>query len=65
MANNKVKEQVCSFKNKKEGKEQGIKEGKIEGVKEVAKNLIKQGIDEAIISESTGLTIKEIEMLEK
>ena len=38
----------------------------VEDIKmEVAKNLLKQGIDENIISESTGLTIKEIEMLEK
>ena len=48
---------------KKEGKEQGIKEGKAQGIKEVAKNLIKQGIDEAIISESTGLTKEEIAKL--
>ncbi|MGN1268325.1 MAG: hypothetical protein ACI4U0_02335, partial [Candidatus Aphodocola sp.] len=48
---------------KKEGKEQGIKEGKAQGIKEVAKNLLKQGIDEAIISESTGLSKGEIAKL--
>ena len=51
----------------KEGIKKGVKEGKIEGKREqsisIAKSLLKNNIDIGIISESTGLSIKELEML--
>ncbi len=52
-----------------EGRKKGHKEGRIEGQKEasisIAKSLLKNNIDINIISESTGLSIKEIESLKK
>ena len=46
-------------------REEGIEEGKIEGLKEgkieIAKNMLKLNIDVKIISQSTGLSIEEIE----
>ena len=55
----------------KEGKEKGIKEGIKEGMKkgikenklETAKNMLNKGLDIELISECTGLDIKEIEKL--
>lgn len=50
-----------------EGIEKGIKEGRKEGIaqnkREIAKNMLKLGINEKIISESTGLTEEEIKKL--
>ena len=52
---------------KKQGKEEGLKEGLKEGAKEkaieIAKNSIKQGLDNKTISLITNLTIDEIEVL--
>ena len=51
----------------KEGKEEGLKEGKEEGLKEgkieIAKNMLKLNIDINIISQSTGLSVEEINKL--
>ena len=46
-----------------DGWNRGKKEGSAKVKMEVAKNLIKQGIDEVIISESTGLKKEEIAKL--
>jgi len=46
---------------KEEGKEEGLKEGEKNKSIEIAKNLLKLNIDVKIISQSTGLSIKEIE----
>ena len=56
---------------KEEGKEEGLKEGKQEGLKEgerngkleMAKILLQSGVDIKIISQSSGLSIEEIENL--
>ena len=45
---------------KKEGKNIGIKENKLE----IAKNLLKEKIDEEVISRVTGLTLKDIQKLQ-
>ena len=51
------------------GYENGITKGKEEGAKEekieIAKNLIKKGVSFEIVSESTGLSIGELEELNK
>lgn len=47
------------------GKADGLKEGIKEGKKEIAKNLLKEGIDIKIISSSTGLSINDINKLNK
>ena len=50
-----------------EGKALGIEEGKSIGIKEskleIAQNMIKEKIDENVISRVTGLTVKEIEKI--
>ena len=46
-----------------EGKAEGLVEGKIEANKAAAKKLLNLGVDIKIISESTGLTVEEIEKL--
>ncbi|MCP5048117.1 MAG: hypothetical protein GY940_13175 [bacterium] len=64
-------ERVAIKKGKKEGKVEGKVEGKIEGKIEgkkeqtvsIALELIKNGVDIAVISRATGLSIKEIERL--
>ena len=52
-----------------DGKAEGLEEGKKEGKKEekafIAKNLLNIGISIEVISESTGLSIKEVEELKK
>ncbi len=48
---------------KEEGKDEGIKEGKIEGKIEVARQMKQKNMDFSLISELTGLTIKEIEKI--
>ena len=48
------------YEAKRDGKEDGIKIGKKEAQIEIAKQLLKQGIEEEIISKATGLTEKEI-----
>jgi len=55
-------EKSISFK---EGKAEGISEGQKEKQIEIAKALIKNNIDYKIISESTGLSIEEINELEQ
>ena len=54
-------------KGLKEGKEEGLKEGREEGLKEksieIAKNMLKLNIDINIISQSTGLSVEEINKL--
>ena len=47
------------------GKADGLKEGIKEGKKEIAKNLLKEGVDIKIISSSTGLSINDINKLNK
>lgn len=47
------------------GKADGLKEGIKEGKKEIAKNLLKKGVDIKIISSSTGLSINDINKLNK
>ena len=47
------------------GKSDGLKEGIKEGKKEIAKNLLKEGVDIKIISSSTGLSINDINKLNK
>ena len=47
------------------GIEKGIEKGKEEGVKKVAINMLLRKLDEKIISESTGLTIEEIQKLKQ
>ena len=53
----------------KQGKEEGLKQGKEEGLKqgkeEMAKMLLQSGVDINIISQSSGLTIEEIQKLTK
>ena len=46
---------------KEEGKEEGLKEGEKNKSIEIAKNMLKLNIDVKIISQSTGLSIEEIE----
>ena len=46
-----------------EGKKQGLKKGKEEKAKEMAKILLQSGVDINIISQSSGLTIEEINNL--
>ena len=48
-----------------QGKADGLKEGIKEGKKEIAKNLLKEGVDIKIISSSTGLSIDDINKLNK
>ena len=54
---------------REEGKEEGLKEGKIEGLKEgkigIAKNMLKEGLDVNLISKLSGLSITEIEDINK
>ena len=49
----------------RKGKKEGKIEGKIEGKLEVAKRLIKKGIDEKIIIESTEINKEELLKLKK
>jgi len=55
-------------KGLKEGLKEGIKKGKEEGLKEksieIAKNMLKLNVDINIISQSTGLSIREIKSIE-
>ncbi|WP_353273404.1 Rpn family recombination-promoting nuclease/putative transposase [Wolbachia endosymbiont (group A) of Agelastica alni] len=46
---------------KKEGREEGREEGEVKAKIEVAKNLLKAGVSIDIISQTTGLTVDEIE----
>ena len=46
-----------------QGKAEGLVEGKIEANKATAKKLLDLGVDIKIISESTGLTVEEINKL--
>ena len=48
-----------------QGKADGLKEGIKEGKKEIAENLLKEGVDIKIISSSTGLSIDDINKLNK
>ena len=50
-------------KGRKIGIAQGIEKGKEEGMELVALNMLKKNLDIALISEITGLTVKEIEKL--
>ena len=50
---------------KEEGKEEGLKEGEKNKSIEIAKNMLKLNIDINIISQSTGLSITEIEDINK
>ncbi|WP_158736788.1 transposase [Alteribacillus sp. YIM 98480] len=47
------------------GMEKGIEKGIEEGIEIAARNMVKKGMDEAIISEVTGLTKEKIESLKK
>ena len=46
-----------------DGKAEGLEEGKKEEQITIAKNLLKKGVSSKIVSESTGLSIEEIENL--
>jgi len=48
---------------KKEGREEGRGEGREEGIREAALNMKKNGLDLGLISNITGLSIKDIEKL--
>ena len=50
---------------REEGREEGLKEGEKKGKIDIAKNMLKLNIDINIISQSTGLTINEINELNK
>ncbi|WPX96584.1 Rpn family recombination-promoting nuclease/putative transposase [Candidatus Bandiella euplotis] len=50
-------------KGREEGREEGIKKGKIERNYEIAKNMLSHNISAEIISQSTGLSIDEINNL--
>ena len=56
-------EQKGLNKGLEEGKEKGIKEGIQQKAIETAKNMLNKGLDIELISECTGLDIKEIEKL--
>ena len=45
------------------GKAEGLEEGAKAKEKEIAKNLLKKGVTPEIVSESTGLSIEELEEL--
>ena len=55
---------MAEEKGIKKGMEEGIKEGSKQKSVEIAKNLLKNNIDLIIISESTGLSEKEIKELQ-
>ena len=61
--NSQMKSAIKKSWNK--GKADGLKEGIKEGKKEIAKNLLKEGVDIKIISSSTGLSINDINKLNK
>jgi len=47
----------------KKGREEGLREGRKKGKEEMAKILLQSGVDINIISQSSGLTIEEINNL--
>jgi predicted transposase/invertase (TIGR01784 family) len=49
----------------KQGKEEGLKQGEMNKAKKMAKILLQSGVDINIISQSSGLTVEEIEKLFK
>ena len=61
--------EIGKIEGLKEGLDKGLKEGEKKGEKnksiEIAKNMLKLNIDINIISQSTGLTIEEINLLKK
>ena len=46
-----------------EGRAEGLAEGAAKSQREIAKNFLSKGIDIAVISECTGLTVEEIKAL--
>ena len=53
------------IEGQKKGLEKGHKMGRIEGIKETAKNLLNMKMNINDISKATGLSIKELKLLEK
>jgi predicted transposase YdaD len=45
------------------GKQEGIELGKQEGIEAVARNMLNNGIDVALIAQMTGLTIEQVTAL--
>lgn len=45
--------------------ERGIQKGRAEGIKEAAKNLLKEGMEIALVAKYTGLSKSEIEKLKE
>ena len=60
---------IAREEGREEGLKEGLKEGKIEGLKEgkigIAKNMLKEGLDVNLISKLSGLSITEIEDINK
>ena len=50
-------------KGRKAGKEEGKEEGRKEEQRSIANQMLAKGMDKTLISEVTGLTLKEIESL--
>ena len=56
-------EELGEKRGEKKGRKAGIIEGKKFGIMETAKNMLKMGLNNEIISKATGLSIKQIMML--
>lgn len=50
-------------KGRQEGMQQGMQEGEIKKAKEIAKNLLKEGTEIALVVKATGLSKTEVEKL--
>ena len=48
-----------------EGRKEGRKEGRQEGVQKVARNLLKEGVEIALVAKCTGLSESEVEKLKE
>lgn len=46
-----------------QGREEGLEQGREEERRTIARNMLSEGIDPAIIAKTTGLTLKEIQAL--
>ena len=56
-------EELGEKRGEKKGRKAGIIEGKKSGIIETAKNMLKMGLNNEIISKATGLSVKQIMML--
>ena len=50
-------------KNREEGRLEGLEEGRNEERRHLANNLIKKGLDDEFIIETTGLTLEQVKEL--